>query len=226
MKTQITDNDLIEGFLDGSLSNEQNAFFEERVKSDKAFAEALAQRQLLQKAYVEATKRIELKNHIRSIISDEKRKTANQRTFWLIAASITILVGIGSFLLFKPKQTLNNNVAKQDSLPPEDQLVSPNKTNIVEFGTLDTLHQQNEDIKNLLPTEGAVFSQTDTIIFSRQNVDVNEMLTITDKTGSVIFKTTIQSGTAEYIVLPFALKPGTYIWNFEHANISHTIIIK
>jgi len=226
MKTQITDNDLIEGFLDGSLSNEQNAFFEERVKSDKAFAEALAQRQLLQKAYVEATKRIELKNHIRSIISDEKRKTANQRTFWLIAASITILVGIGSFLLFKPKQTLNNNVAKQDSLPPEDQLVSPNKTNIVEFGTLDTLHQQNEDIKTLLPAEGAVFSQTDTILFSRQNVDVNEMLTITDKTGSVIFKTTIQSGTAEYIVLPFALKPGTYFWNFEHANISHTIIIK
>jgi hypothetical protein len=225
MKTQITDNDLIEGFLDGSLSNEQNAFFDERVKSDKAFVEALAHRQLLQKSYIEATKRIELKNHIRSIISDEKRKAANQRTFWLIAASITILVGIGSFLIFKPKQTLNN-IAKQDSLPQEDQLVSPNKTNIVEFGTLDTLHQQNEDIKTLLPAEGAVFSQTDTILFSRQNVDVNEMLTITDKTGSVIFKTTIQSGTAKCKVLPFALKPGTYIWNFEHANISHTIIIK
>lgn len=227
MKKQLIDYDLIERFLDNSLNKEQRKSFDELLKSDKAFAEALANRRLLQKSYIEASKRIELKNKIHAVIIDEKRKTINQRMVWLAAASIAILLGIGSFFIFQPKPSLDNTtLAKQDSPPQEDILVSPNKHKIVEFGTADTLHQQSEIITTFLPADGAVFNQTDTIHFSRPKTDVQNVLTIRDKNGLVVINATIIPGISEYKVIPYSLKPGKYTWGFSDENISHSLIIK
>jgi len=227
MKKQFIDYDLIERFLDNSLNEEQRKSFDGLLKSDKAFAEALAKRRLLQKSYIEAAKRIELKKKIHAVIVDEKRKTINQPKVWLAAASITILLGIGSFFMFQPKPSLNNTtVAKQDSMPQEDILVSPNKHKIVEFGTADTLHQQNKAVRTLLPADGAVFYQTDTIHFSRPKTDVQEVLTIRDKNGLVVINATMVPGISEYKVIPRSLKPGKYTWNFSDENLTHTLIIK
>lgn len=227
MKKQLIDYDLIERFLDNSLNKEQRKSFDELLKSDKAFAEALANRRLLQKSYIEASKRIELKNKIHAVIIDEKRKTINQRMVWLAAASIAILLGIGSFFMFQSKPSLDNTtVAKQDSLPQEDILVSPKKHKIVEFGTADTLHQQNENITTFLPADSAVFYHTDTIHFSRPKTDVQDVLTIRDKNGLVVINATMIPGISEYKVIPHSLKPGEYTWSFSDENLTHTLIIK
>jgi len=227
MKKQLIDYDLIERFLEDSLNDEQRKSFDELLKSDKAFAEALAKRQLLQNSYIEATKRIEIKKKIHAVILDEKRKTINHRKVWLAAASIAILLGIGSFFMFQQKPSLDNTtVAKQDSLLQEDILVSPNKNTIVEFGTADTLHKQNETITTFLPADDAVFYQTDTIRFSRPKTDGQDVLTILDKNGLVVINATMIPGISEYKVIPHSLKPGKYTWSFLNENIPNTLIIK
>lgn len=223
------DNDLIERYLEGSLNEKESKAFDERTMTDATFLLAFLKRKLLQESYIKATKHLKSKNQIRLIVADEKRKTANRKKAWLVAASFIILAGIGSFIYYESKQpTSNGNLTKQDIKPQKDEIVSGKENKIAEYGSLDSLDKQNSNsVVAFLPPEGTVFNQNDTIWFSQKNATAFDFLTITDKSGLVIKKVTVQSGRSEYQVLPFALKPGTYSWYFsQEKGERHSFKIK
>ncbi len=227
MEKNITNDDLIERFLDGSLTELEKESFENQLSTDKSLADALAQRKLLQQTYVMASNRIELKKKITKAISDEKRKYANRRVVWLAAASIALLAGIGSIFLFNPKDpSVNSPVAKQDSQLEEDIVVTPNENKMTEFATSDTLNHQPEISNKYQPDDGCVFNQKDTLVFSRPNADLADKLVITDNGGLIVFTSTIQKGQPEQKVMPYTLKPGVYRWKLTQTAVSRKFTIQ
>ena len=92
MNNQSTDIDLIERYLDGSLSDKEMDAFDDRTKTDPIFLMLFLKRKLLQASYVEATKQNKLKKRIRLIVTDHKRKSANQRKIFLIVIILLLFL--------------------------------------------------------------------------------------------------------------------------------------
>lgn len=226
MEKQLNDIDLIEKFLEGSLIGKELESFNERLKSDKPLADALSQRKRIQELYIEASKRIELKKQIQSAISTVKQRSAFQQKVWLVAASLVVIIGVGSFFLFQQKQPSGSNIAERKISQEDDKLVSPSRKKMEEYGSYDSLPVKSKVTNDFLPADGAIFHQTDTILFTRHNDKTEVTLKITDKNDSLIKKVTMQAGVSEYKLLPNSLKPGKYSWNYSPEGVSRSLIIK
>jgi hypothetical protein len=228
MDKPANDIDLIEKFLEGSLSETETKIFNDLLKSDIDFADRLAKRKLLQESYTEATRQYELKKHIRSIVIDEKQNSAFRKRIWLVAASLILLVGIGSLIVIQTRQSGNSNtIAEVEGDQKEDKIVEGKKNNIEEFASIDTFTVVKKKAISFLPPDGAVFSQSDTIRFFWNKAVENNILILKDKAGSEIRKIAIKPGTTEYKLSTNDLKPGTYNWSFSHdISTTHSFIIK
>lgn len=228
MNTQYNDTDLIEMFLDGSLSDYEKAAFLERIMSDSALAASLAQRKLLQASYVEAHKRINLKNHIQGVLNNTKQKIAFHKKVWLVAASLILFIGVSSVFILQTRPASNtSNLAKVENNTNEDKIVTVQKNDIQEFGAIDSLTSPKANAVYFLPPEGSVFSQTDTILFFRNIAVSNDVLIVVDKAGSVIKKSPFKPGKPEFKIVPYTLKPGTYYWHFSNDNnTTHSFVVK
>ncbi|MEI6059998.1 MAG: hypothetical protein WCR72_04785 [Bacteroidota bacterium] len=228
MEKQFNDIDQIERFLEGSMDEKELTVFNERLKADAAFAETLAMRKLLQASYIEASKRNKLRNQIHSVLTIEKRNSIKHRKVWIAAASVIILAGIGAFLLLQSRQIQNNNIALQQDFIPKDAVVSGKKNSINVYGSIDTFGKQHvSKATAFLPNEGAVFNQTDTILFYQQEIKANDILIITNKAGSVVKKINKQGGSSAYKILPHTLEPAIYTWYFSLSKgAQHSFLIK
>ena len=215
MDKQLNDIDLVERFLEGSLSDNELDAFDQRLKTDTTLAGILAQRKLLQASYFEASERHDLKKQIRLAVNDEKRKMSNlKRNAWLIAASFTILAGIGTFFIMQSRQSSDNNLVSQGNNSQEDEVVAAKQNKIAEYGSVDTFNKQSKiNVIDFLPVDGTVFNQKDTILFFLPVMNEKDVLIIYDNAGSVIKKVSFQPGNEEYKILPYTLKPGEYAWN-------------
>ncbi|MFZ4546140.1 MAG: hypothetical protein ACOYN4_01825 [Bacteroidales bacterium] len=228
MNNLHNDINLIESYLEGSLTGKELADFNERIQSDSAFNNLFDQRKLIQESYIEATERNKLKKQIRSIVTNEKRKSSNQRRKYLIAASLISIMGIASFFLMQTKHTSTPDLAKQEINYGTDEVISGNENRIVEYGSADTFNKQPDKPPiSFLPPEGAIFRKTDTIWFFPPNATAENQLFITDKTGNIVKKVTLKPTQPDYRVLPDVLKPGTYIWYLsQDKTIKHSFKIK
>ena len=228
MEKQFTDNDLIERFLDGSLNEKEREAFQERTKTDTAFADSLAKRKLLQKSYVEVHKRGELKKQIRSVVSDEKRKVATKKTFWLAAASVIVLAAVGSVLIYTTNKTDSQpRLASQQQMPLKDSadhLVQGQQQSMTEYGSADTLKASNKK-NTFFPAESAKLKTGDTIWFSWPDFYKVRVLTICNNKGEVVKKESIKQGLNQYVLLPGNLPPGKYTWQIlkDSAKIHFTV---
>ena len=228
MGKQFNDNDLIERFLDGSLSEKEREAFNERIKTDTILADALAQRKLLQRTYIETSRRSALKKQIKTIVTDEKRKAANQRKVWLAAATIIVLTAVGSILMFPAKkpdnaQRLANEQPKQ-SIDTTDHLLQGQQKSMNEYATLDSIEATKKN-NTLYPDDRAILKSGDTIRFSWPELYKVQFLTIYNNKGEVVKKESIIQGTNKYVLLPGMLPPGQYSWKIlkDSKNIHFTI---
>ena len=210
------DIDLIESYLEGSLTDKELEAFIHRIKTDTDFKNLVRKRKLIQLSYIEATERSKLKTQIRSIVDQQKRKSANQRRMYLIAASLISIMGIASFFVMQYKQQASNNMANQEIGIEDNEVIAGKENKITEYGSVDTFNQKPAKPPiSFLPPDGAIFQKTDTIWFFPQNPAAENRLTITDKSGTVVKRVSLKPNQPDYKVLPDVLKPGTYIWYFS-----------
>lgn len=223
MKMENFDNDLIENYLDGTMSEKEICAFNERLLKNKEFAELFTNRQRLQSAYIKALENSELKRHIKTLIDHEKHKYSIRMYIWLAAATVFIFAGVGGLLLYQTEDSIKiNKFAKHENMSDEDKLVEPSKNRIKEYGSTHTLQFQNAKIAK----DGMVLSQRDTILFTRENTDVEEILYLSDSTHTIVKQITLIEGTSVFKLLPHSLKSGTYYWCFSHEDITRFFLIE
>lgn len=219
METQFDNNDLIERFLEGSLSEQEVEDFNQRIKKDYTFAEALAQRRLLQKTYVEIHRQAELRNQIRSIVLDENQKVAYRRMIWLAAATLLILTALGSILFYTTKKPDNEPQMANEQFnkgnDPADHLVQGQQQSMNEYASIDSLKTTEHKIA-FLPDEKTKLRSVDTIRFSWPESKEALILSIYDNSGGIVKNERIKSGTKQFLLLPGILSPGKYAWQIKN----------
>jgi len=212
MKKSENDFELIERFLDGTLSDQENADFHARVESDPEFARLFAERKLLQKTYTEATKRIELKKQVSSLIADEKRKAAYRQKVWLAAASLVVLATIGSLLIYNARSHKSESQYAKEQ-PSRDRAIEGKQNKMNEYGNMDVVVRK-ESVDDFFPDEFTTLKANDTICFKWPSAMSLRYLTIYNNKGELVKKVTIKKKVKEYVLLPGVLKPGIYYWKF------------
>lgn len=117
---------LINGYFEDSLSENQLEEFEHLLKTDADFASAFEFEKEVQTALKKEERR-EIKDLFSSLDANEEKgagKVISMRP-WIAAASIALVVGLGSWLLFFNNPTMNGEQLYFDNFAPYDNVVHP-----------------------------------------------------------------------------------------------------
>lgn len=126
--------ELITGYFEGSLSQDQLDVVKGLCKTDPSFAADFEFQKELQISLKKVERR-ELKNMFSELASENKKpqpatKVVQLRS-WLAAASIALLVAIGSWFYFLSDAEINNDQLYASNFAPYENVVSP-----IERGTV------------------------------------------------------------------------------------------
>lgn len=117
---------LINGYFENSLSQNQLKEFEQLLKTDSDFASEVD----FQKELQRSLKKDE-RQKIKQMFDQLNNETDNRETKvfqlrpWLVAASIALIVGLGSWMLFFNNPEVNTDLLYAANFAPYDNVVHP-----------------------------------------------------------------------------------------------------
>lgn len=231
MKKNSINDDLIERYLDHTLPRVERELFDERLKTDPTLSKELTDRIMLQKSWVKVTLHNQVKQHIGHVITIEKHYRKILSTRWLAAASLVVILGIGSLFFLQNNQNTKDREfllsSKGINKDTGEKMIQGRQNEVKKYGSADSLVKYKTDVtKHYLPAENAVFNSADTIRFTWPANDRIMKLIIFDQRGLTVLEETIQTGLVEYKLLPSRLKPGTYTWTIPTDELKHQFSIK
>jgi hypothetical protein len=226
------DIDWIEDYLDGTLCKDDVHSFEYRLKTDSEFAEEYRQRLALQEKWISAKNYQKEKERVLNIIQEEKSSLRYRRNILLAAASLFIVAGLVSILIFiLPNESTHqfqqaDNIA--DSTVKFDSDNVPQQLEIPKYGKSDTVYAiQENEIALLFPIKETEFRQADTIHFQWRSSDTVRELIIKEKsTDSIALRIILMPGQSEYMLEAGKLKAGNYFWFIDKEENSIDFIVK
>ena len=229
MAKNSTYDDLIENYLEGSLSEAERKDFEEQLKADQLLSEKLSERLIIQKAWIKVDQHDNVKRHIAQLIKIEKYEIKSRTTRWLAAASLILLISTSSvlFIRYNPKGDGQNFQAgnKGTAGNKHELMVSGQKNEIRKFGSSDSI-QKISSVELYFPKDGTTFSSADTITFSWPAKSLKEKLVIFDENWNKVKEVKISKGVTEYKVAPQRLKPGAYTWILTPNSLKYQFSVK
>lgn len=118
--------ELINGYFEGSLNQGQLEELELLLSTDSEFASEFEFQKELQ-ASLKKEERVELKNMFNNLSEEKIKKETKVLRLrpWLAAASIALVVGLGSWLLFFNSPELNTDELYAANFAPYDNVVHP-----------------------------------------------------------------------------------------------------
>lgn len=211
----ISDNDfnLIEDFISGCLTPEDNNTFKEKLKSDAEFAKEYNYRIKMQEywndAVVYETTKTEVTNYFR-------KKKKNRRIFISMLSSAAVIILFGTSIIFIPQISQHhcNKSLVSSERDTTKKIFSP---------LLD-----KKPKKGTMYMEPPIYNECDTLFIDRRD-DFPKRGTISlirienkDKVLKIVLKPEM-----DLISIPLmGIKPGEYKWNIEGTIFSGNIIIK
>jgi len=229
MAKNSTIDDLIEKYLDGTISEAERELFDQRLKNEPVLSEKLSQRILIQKSWLKSAQHNQVKQHISRLIKIEKQRLKSDSRIWLVAASLIVLFGISSLLIFQNSQKQNDREFLAWSKNPNKnfRITQGQQNEVKKYGALDStrIHKEMAD-QDYLPANGAVFQVTDTIIFRWPVTSLKEKLVIFDDNWSKVKEVLLPKSVMEYRLNPSTLKSGIYTWILPPDKLRYQFSIK
>lgn len=229
------DLNLIEKYLDGELTPEEEHSFNQRITEDHGFKDLLTARKEIREVWYRARNIETTKEEVRSIYQEGAVQEKNifriipdfisTYRYYAIAASVVLITGILSVLLLINKNSKNTEIAKNEK----------NKTYQVQQerelsvkGKLGIYKPESRQIVLLSPDSEAVISTQKTILFKWiYKNDTDTHITILKKGINFPVLSEKISSSQTSILLPAGkLKPGVYTWFIGDNRITRTFIIK
>lgn len=215
MKKNLSPDELIDKFMEGSLTDPEITYFNEWVASDPEFEKLYYERVKLKEVWVKAYNLEKTRAEVSSAI--RRRKTLRNRQIISLAAaaSILILIGIPSFLYFngnsEHQSIPSNQIASLDSIHETE--ITPQFKSIEEkasFGKVDT-------IRLILPIHNNIYKNSDSIIFRWTPVlsDSTVITILNGKNGNAVFKEKVAKGKDQFILEKEFLPEGQYEWYLD-----------
>lgn len=205
--------ELIQRFIDNTLSEDEKAVFKDKFKNDPEFAKEV-------RSFADSI--VALQAAGKMIKQDNENKKSKQIFFTrilLVAASVLLIVAFTWFFIDKPLETISedNNLINEK---PEWLLAE----NFVDNPTIENALSQNlrsmfNDISIISPIDSSFFEPEDTILFQLDNCKgLNYSLVIYDNKFNKIFQSeTLQKPYLKYVN---SKDEGLFYWKFLIDNSS------
>lgn len=205
---KLTDKDfnLIEDFISGILSPEEEKEFRERLEKDNTLLEEYNFRTKIKKYWNDAETYSTTKDEIKQVISFEKKKR-NNRLVWSIAASVVILFGIS--VLIYPKLNVNEPGFAEMKTDSVTQKESP-------------LYIEKQPEKGNLYTLPLTFSPKDTLLIIRKPdfPALGTVSLIEQENHMEIFELDFSQRTDSILIPLSGIAPGDYQWKINGTSYS------
>jgi hypothetical protein len=211
---KLTDKDfnLIEDFISGILSPDEEKKFRERLEKDTALAREYNFRLKIKKYWNDAETYTTTKDKVEHVIDFEKKKK-NKWLVWGIAASIVILVGIS--ILFYPRLKSH-----------EPGLANVNKDSVSQLET--PLFMEKQPKKGKLYTLPLTFTSKDTLLIQRKpDFPDSGIISLIDQENHKKVLKMEYSRQVDSILIPLSgIAPGDYQWEINGTSYSGSFRIQ
>ncbi|MGI6312172.1 MAG: hypothetical protein ACOXZU_11665 [Bacteroidales bacterium] len=205
------DFDLIESFILGNLSTEEEKQFLNRLENDEEFLKAFNFRSKIQKYWVESEQYSTTNKHIKELlVINQKRK--KRITFYYTAASIAIVLGIAGLLVIQKDNKLITNEISNSVIDTNKTLLSP----------VQQIVQPQKGNYYIMPIE---YNSLDTLIIYRPKGVINVLhVFIKDSDNKIVLEFELKTDS---ITIPLKqIRPGLYKWEISGTSSSGDFILK
>lgn len=212
----MIDIDLIERFIDGDLSEKEQAEFEQRLANDSDLKILYRFRIKVADKWKEAKEFEETKNRIGQIINRERKRYPRIGILYRVAAVLIILITIPALLILDRKEA-NDNIV--DSGEIKIHKMTPDEKASVNYF--------DEKFQLFFPGNGEIIGDEQNIIFRwESSLDVKTAILIkTADADSLVRRIEITSNIREYEA-KINLKKGAYTWQLEGFEGTMRFLIK
>ncbi len=206
---------LIEDFISGKLTPEEENRFRERLKAEPALAKACNFRIKIAQYWNEAETYDKTKKQVNELIRKENNRKRRLVTYYSVAASVIFLIGIAVLYMQRPKQ----------EHPDNRFVLSENDTSTNNISTLSMDEQPEKGSQYVIPPEYTIH---DTLIIHR-GIDLNGNMKIhienvSDKT--IVQEYRFDSGTDSVCIPLMEFQPGSYRWILVGSDLSGNFMIR
>lgn len=211
--------EIVESFLDGTLSQEQREFFNNELENNIELLRELNFQKNLAKHWRKAKQLDEIKNEISNVLRTQKRAKRKRLLIVSLAAMLTGLVFIPTAIWLNRYQTNSKNLVKV-----KDELFYP------QMQDFDQKANQYQYVKPelLFPKEGYVLNNTDTLIFKwKPALTQKTFLTIfIEDEENILKRIQIFKDDSILSIDISEFTEGKYRWLIEGYNLTESFIIK
>jgi hypothetical protein len=196
--------DLIEQYLDGKLTEEENSNFQHSLSTNTELSEQFQVRIKLAENWAKTK---EYGNTIR----ETKLEKKNRLFVWSIAASFLVLLSVSGIFMLTDRDNKQVPMANNDN-KTESQYVPQLK----KAEEKASVHFMGE-LKLISPVQGKICNRNDSIVFLWiSDLDATTNLTIENqKNGKTIYREKISITANRFVLKKDFLPEGEYLWYIE-----------
>lgn len=243
MGNNLNDNELIEWYLLGKLSDADIRTFKDRLYDDREFARKYRLIKNFPELMSEQGRREFEKIRIEKEVTNVRERTfrvqKRKHILWAVAA-VMVLAAVAIFFIMnwkdRPEESkvkiekidAKTTVVKQPvpALKDSSQIKKVSENKIEEVSAAAEVEKQKAK-ESINPVEGGIFSRKDTIRFNwKQKADTFERFCIClESRDQVILWRGVRPGIREFKVPGSYLLPGKYYWYVGSKEDRHTFSI-
>jgi len=207
MKVNEKDIVLMEDYLDGSLSVSEQAAFNKRLGTDKAFAKTFELRKSMPGFFKDAEEMESVRLEVGTAIQQEKAMIFGINRYWVFSAAASILILIAVFITLQFAENKNGDTGQMAKTEARDQLETDEPPNYANKKIV-------VDIELISPVEMQVFQVGQPIRLQWKSLLTYqaEILITTSSFDKIDYRQSVRLSDTFFDVPGNKLKPGTYRW--------------
>lgn len=211
-KNNDIDFDLIENFISGDLSSEEQKKFLNRLETDAEFFKAYNFRSKIQKYWVESEQYTTTKKQIKDLlVLNQKRE--KRITFYYAAASIAIILGVTGLLVIQKDNRLITNELSNSAKDTSKTLLFPIQKTV----------QPQKGRHYIMPIE---YNNHDTLTIYRPKGVINVLNVFIKNVDNNTIVLEIELNTDSILIPLKHIRPGLYKWEISGTSSSGDFIVK
>ncbi len=208
---------LIEDYIDGSLTADEVTSFKQRLTADVAFANAFHEREKLAHIWNETKEYQATKQLVKNALGHRKQGFLITYKYHVLAVAATLIILIGGYFLLLNERGnnstgVNGSVAINDTASGSDHTIRFKVDEPMHLAAIDTVQK---NVRLIHPIAGAFYKISEPITFiweSDQNL-IDTILIRNESSSTVLSRVIVNLSDSAYTMKYPQFDPGSYTWN-------------
>lgn len=208
---------LIEQYIDGSLSCEELTAFNQRLMTDKSFAKAFREREILARLWKDGKEYEDTKKFVGEAIRKMKQGFFITYRYQILSVAAAVIVLLGGYILLVQERGdnptgVNRSLAVSDTTTVQKNTFRFKVDEPLHLAAIDTVPK---NIRLVHPIDGTSYESSESITFmweADQNL-IDTILVRKDTSGALVSRIIVNLSDSAYTMKYPMLEVGNYTWN-------------